>query len=107
MTARGTNFERAVLRATRRPVRGCHNEASGRPPGVWTTIGRLFGTTRFARFGSVLMLAGLAILAYSLGAYVGILPGGYTSVPEPVALSAAGQRAARLGEATAVSTTPL
>ena len=57
---------------------------------MWTTIGRLFGTTRFARFGSVLMLAGLAILAYSLGAYVGILPGGYTSVPEPVALSAAG-----------------
>ena len=48
------------------------------------------------RVGSLLVLAGLILVLYSGGAYLGWIPGGYTSVPTPEAL-ADGQRSARLG----------
>ena len=47
-----------------------------------------------------MVLAGLVLMAYSISAYLGLAPGGYSSVPEPVALSGTGERSARL-EATA------
>lgn len=59
-------------------------------------IERTFGATLPSRLGGGLILAGLALLVYSGGAYFGLLPGGYTSVPEPVALAGSGQREARL-----------
>jgi LPXTG-site transpeptidase (sortase) family protein len=58
-------------------------------------IARAFGTSLPSRLGSLLTLVGLGLVLYSVGAYFGLLPGGYTTVPEPVALSA-GQRAAHL-----------
>jgi LPXTG-site transpeptidase (sortase) family protein len=48
-----------------------------------------------SRIGSLLVLAGLILVLYSGGAYLGWIPGGYTSVPTPEAL-ADGQRSARL-----------
>jgi LPXTG-site transpeptidase (sortase) family protein len=42
------------------------------------------------------MLAGMLVVVYSVAAYMGFLPGGYTAVPDPVAFSATGQRTARL-----------
>ena len=47
------------------------------------------------------MLAGLALLVYSLGAYVGVVPGGYTRAPRPVALGEGDERAVRLEAAPA------
>jgi len=60
-------------------------------------IARAFGSTLPSRLGSLLTLVGLGLVLYSASAYFGLLPGGYTTVPEPVALSG-GQRAARLDE---------
>jgi LPXTG-site transpeptidase (sortase) family protein len=59
-----------------------------------------------AQLGNVLMVLGFALLFYSVGAYFGYLPGGYSSVSEPVALSQTGQRQARL-ESEAAPTTAL
>jgi LPXTG-site transpeptidase (sortase) family protein len=59
-------------------------------------IQRAFGSTPLSRLGTVLMLMGMLVVLYSLAAYMGVLPGGYTTVPEPVAFSDSGQRAARL-----------
>jgi LPXTG-site transpeptidase (sortase) family protein len=57
---------------------------------------RAIGTTLQGRLGTVLILSGLAMILYSLGAHFGYLPGGYTTVPDPVALTGTGQRAVRL-----------
>lgn len=61
-----------------------------------SVLERIAGTTASSRAGTVFILAGLALLLYSAGAYLGLLPGGYPSVPEPAALSGSGQRSARL-----------
>ena len=55
-----------------------------------------FGSTLPGRIGSLLVLAGLVLMGYSAAAYFGIVPGGYTTLPEPVALSTSGQRSAHL-----------
>ena len=57
---------------------------------------RAFGRTLVGRLGSLCMLLGLGLLAYSAGAYFGLFPGGYTVLPDPVALTGGAQRAARL-----------
>lgn len=57
---------------------------------------RWTGTARSAQIGTGLILLGLALIVYSAAAYVGLVPGGYTSVPAPVALGGNGQRVARL-----------
>ena len=67
-------------------------------------IGRAFGSTLPSRLGTALMLVGLALVTYTVSAYLGLLPGGYTTVPEPVALSG-GQRAARLEAPLSAPTT--
>ena len=41
------------------------------------------------------------LLLYSAGAYLGIFPGGYPTMPDPVALTGSGQRSARLADPTA------
>jgi LPXTG-site transpeptidase (sortase) family protein len=60
---------------------------------------RAIGTTLQSRFGTALILCGLAMICYSLAAHLGLVPGGYTTVPDPVALTGTGQRSVRL-EAT-------
>jgi LPXTG-site transpeptidase (sortase) family protein len=64
-------------------------------------MSRAFGSTLPSRLGTVLVLAGLGLVLYSAGAYVGIVPGGYPALPEPVALSNSGQRSVRLEPADA------
>lgn len=61
-----------------------------------------FGHTAASRLGTSLIVAGLMLVVYSAGAFVGIVPGGYPTIPDPVAL-AGSQRAARLAP-TAVET---
>ena len=58
-------------------------------------IARVLGRTWLGRLGSLSLLMGLLLLGYGGGAYLGWLPGGYTSVPAPEAL-APGQRSVRL-----------
>lgn len=65
-------------------------------------IERVFGRTAVSRLGTGLMLGGLLLIAYSAGAYVGIVPGGYPTMPDPVALSGS-QRSVRL-DPTALAT---
>jgi LPXTG-site transpeptidase (sortase) family protein len=55
----------------------------------------LTGPTLTTRFGSVLVGVGLLLVMYSLMAYLGWLPGGYTKIPDPIAL-ADGRREAKL-----------
>ena len=78
--------------------------ARGGDARVLAMIGRAFGATLPSRLGSGMVLAGLALIGYSAAAYVGLAPGGYATVPEPVALSATGQRAARLEAAVPAAT---
>ena len=56
---------------------------------------RLAGPTPLSKLGAVLVGLGLLLVVYSTSAYLGLAPGGYTSVPEPVALGS-GQREAKL-----------
>ena len=58
-----------------------------RPPIVLALLRRVFGHTLLSHLGGAMMLVGLALVAYSGLAYLGLAPGGYTSVPEPVALA--------------------
>lgn len=69
---------------------------------VRSFLRRVFGQSAASRLGTGLMLVGFVLVAYSAGAFAGLLPGGYPTMPDPVALSGA-QRLARL-EATPVST---
>jgi LPXTG-site transpeptidase (sortase) family protein len=71
------------------------NRPRGSDGGVGGFIARVVGQTRLSRLGSLLSLAGLILLVYSGGAYLGWFPGGYASVPAPEALSA-GERSVRL-----------
>lgn len=59
-------------------------------------INRTLGATLPGRLGSLLILAGLGLLVYGLGAYVGILPGGYASAPRPESFVSGDQRSARV-----------
>src|SRR5439155_22803098 len=58
-----------------------------RPNGLLGLVYRAFGRTVVGRLGSLCMLIGLGLLAYSAGAYFGLFPGGYTVLPDPVALT--------------------
>lgn len=71
------------------------NRPRGSDGDVGRFIVRVVGQTRLSRLGSLLSLAGLILLVYSGGAYLGWFPGGYASVPAPEALSA-GERSVRL-----------
>jgi LPXTG-site transpeptidase (sortase) family protein len=59
-------------------------------------LAQVLGRTPLSRAGGVLMVLGLGLLSYSALAYAGLAPGGYGSVPEPVALSTSGERSVRL-----------
>jgi LPXTG-site transpeptidase (sortase) family protein len=58
----------------------------------------LTGPTPTTRLGSALVGLGLLLVLYSLMAYLGWLPGGYTRIPDPIGLPP-GQREARLESA--------
>ena len=61
----------------------------------------LLGDSLASGLGGALMIVGALLVVYSAGAYVGIFPGGYASVPQPVALAGATERSARLEVSTA------
>jgi LPXTG-site transpeptidase (sortase) family protein len=58
-------------------------------------INRTLGSTLPSRLGSLMVLAGLVLLAYGLGAYAGLLPGGYEQLPQPASFATGEQRSAR------------
>lgn len=52
---------------------------------------QIFGPSLASRVGTGLTLIGLGLVVYSGAAYFGLVPGGYTSVPAPLALSGGGR----------------
>jgi LPXTG-site transpeptidase (sortase) family protein len=84
------------------PASGDDPRAGVRPPSAEPPVlPRAVGGTVRSRVGTGLVVVGLGVGLYCLSPYLGLDPGGQTSVPEPVALSGTGQRAARLNEGTA------
>lgn len=62
-------------------------------PGPFSPRG-LFGSTAGARIGSVLVIAGVALIAYAAFWQTGLAPGSHVTLPEPVALQRSGGREA-------------
>jgi LPXTG-site transpeptidase (sortase) family protein len=82
----------------RGPARTTQLAIQSGPERAGGAITWLVGRSASTRLGSLLVAVGLLLVLYSLVAYLGWLPGGYTSIPQPIALSG-GQREAKLDPA--------